>query len=180
MRLTVTLVAVALAAHTAAADPDPQPDQKSVGTAYLWSIGATAAGAGLVYAGGIGRSDALQLGGFGVMLLGPTAGHWYAGRPATIGLGARVLGVGLLGFGFANSNFLCSFDEPPSCHDDRGAQAMMLVGGGLLLAGTVWDLATLPGAVGEYNDEHRLSIAPTAARDAHGDLAPGLVLGGSF
>jgi hypothetical protein len=60
---------------------------------------------------------------------------------------------------------------------------VLFVGGGLLfLGGGIYDIATAPRAVSDWNRAHArdVTLVPTAMRDTRGDAVPGLALVGRF
>jgi hypothetical protein len=99
------------------------------------------------------------------LVLGPSVGHWYAGRSVTTGLVLRVAAAGgLAGLAVADP------------HLDHVATVFGIVGAvALFETGMLWDVATLPRAVRTYNREHAIAVAPLAT--PHGG---GLALSAAF
>lgn len=62
--------------------PAPAPT-KSESTALLWSMGVTAAGIGAFVSAAENDNEGLGWLGAGLILLGPSGGHIYAGGPVT-------------------------------------------------------------------------------------------------
>jgi hypothetical protein len=163
-------VALALLfARTAAAQPPgetpPSDGDKSLLDAYLITVGATS-GPMIVAAIAAGDSDrgpratAAGIIGTAGLLLGPSAGHWYAGEGITTGLELR------LGAGAAIATL--AFADP---HLDHDATVLGLIGAlGLWEVGIAWDCATLPRAVRRAN---RLRLAPVVTPN-------GFAIAGSF
>ena len=113
--------------------------------------------------------------GFGMMLVGPATGHWYAGELGGMGLGVRSLAV--VGTGAA---FLLAFHEDgcgSSCRNDEALGAGLLVASaGAWLASSVYDIVSAPGAVRAWNREHGVVVAPTAIVSATGQHVPGVAV----
>ena len=186
-RLACALAALALLARTAAADEPPlQPGDKDPDVALGLSLGTTVVGAGMMAGGFAAKNDTLSGGGFALALLGPSAGHLYAERPITWGLGARVLGLGVFALGVSqfklDLNFC--FDEsgcpPDPPHDNTGAGILMIAGAVLVGGGVIADIATARDAARDHNRERHLSLEPTALRGPMGETAPGFALSGTF
>jgi hypothetical protein len=123
----------------------------------------------------IGRSqtdsDALFIAGGAVLVLAPSAGHWYAGQPLTWGLPVRLLGAGLAAVG--------SF-QSISCwgEDECGGHALVIGGLVTLGAGVIIDIATAGRAARKYNESH-WQVAPTLVSDGQSH-AMGFGIGGTF
>ena len=156
-RLVVT--AIVLAAHTAAAqapgDTPPAPEaDKSLLSGYLITIAATSGpfvAAALIDPDERGHGwRGPAVGGLTIagMILGPSAGHWYAGEGLTTGLELR------LGAGAVVATLVVRdphFDRPVETLGGLfGVAAMWEVG-------VIWDAVTLPRAIRRAN--HR-AIAP--------------------
>jgi hypothetical protein len=160
MRYVVLIVI--LVARTASAQPPGEtepviPDEKSALTAYFVSALATSgpAAVGLLVFGD--RDDPRgAIGGMiatAGMVVGPTAGHWYAGRTWTTGLTLRLASMGIV------AGMVIRDQQEPL---ELGTVIVGLTAaGGLWGTGAVWDLVTLPRSVRRYNREHALVIAPT-------------------
>jgi hypothetical protein len=150
-----TLMLLLLLARTAAAEPT---EEKSVVVAYGLTIAATSvpvATAGIV--GGDDpqgtRGNVAGIVATAALLLGPSAGHWYAGETWTTGLTLRLGGAAVLG-----AMVLREQQEPLGT-------GTLIVGGmsaaGLIAAGMLWDFVTVPSAVRRANRERQLVLAPT-------------------
>lgn len=171
----VTLLLVVAATTTAHATPrkpeSPQPirEQKSEATATALAIAGTAAGAAMVIAGDNTKNDTLFLVGGAVLVLAPSAGHWYAGEPLTWGLGVRILGAGVAFTGLV---------QRIACISDCGG-GDLIVGGLIALGvGALIDIGTAGHEARTYNERH-WTVTPTlvAAGQSH---AMGLGVGGAF
>ncbi|HUQ01897.1 MAG TPA: hypothetical protein VM261_05340 [Kofleriaceae bacterium] len=158
----------------------PLPGEKSPGIAMTLSLGGTIASYVLIVAADEGQNDGLAtLGALGVFLM-PTSGHWYAGKVWTDGLTLRAAGIGAVFVGAMIALGDCGFES--ECDDEGPAIAMLILGTGAYVGGTVLDIATAPGQARRYNARLReratagsWAIAPTISRDGGG-----LVLGGRF
>lgn len=104
--------------------------------------------------------------GFAGMVLGPSAGHWYAGEGVTTGLVLRGSAVTGMVFLALRDPYL---DTP------------VATVGGLILAlgvwetGVIWDLVTLPRAVRRHNKRLDLLVTPMVT-----ERSAGLAVGGSW
>lgn len=183
MRKTWVMVALALLsmlASPAFAD-DERPDKReSVGTAL--AIGGTAAGPVLILianriAEKAANDDGAELigvvGGVFVMV-GPSLGHWYAGKPVTWGMGLRVGGLAAGGIGLL-ANYSC-IPESTTCGHRPLPIALMVAGGAALLTGTIWDLLTADDQVRHWNSRHAVTVAPVPL----GNRGAGFALVGTF
>jgi len=165
--------ALLLASTTAHAD-----GRKSAATAEGLSIAGTLGGAALTLAGIKAESGPLTLTGVGLLIVGPGAGHLYAGDADHSLLTSliRLAGLGVIGYGFSK---LPPFQCEDFCEDDEADDTQagwLLIGGAVTFLGaTVWDLVDAPRAAHRYN----LSLTPTVLPATDG-RAPGLSLGGTF
>lgn len=163
------------------------PDEKSPATALQLSLLGTGAGFGMMVAGARWDSSGLSLAGFAVTLIGPSAGHFYAGETGR-GLALTGLRVGAVAATLAGATwglFDC-FDlySEDTCEFSPGATAL-IVGGVVLGAGsTIYSLYDAPRAARRHNARERrlfLVPAPMAVQSSgSGDTGFGLHLGGSF
>ncbi len=208
MRNAVIAAAVLLSATTASAQPAmtapmappyeqtrmPVPEVKSESTATLLAIGTTLGGFALAAAGAEHEHGGVVLGGMAMMLIGPSAGHFYAGenghgiKMTLLRTGAAlVLGAGLI------SNFSAACDVAadengnggscgPTREDRETGRRMVWLGGATLVAATLYDLWDAHNAAHRANvrEARRWSIAPSIMAGASGANVPGLTLGGQF
>jgi hypothetical protein len=157
--IRVLVIVLALTAPAAADEPSPS-------TAIAISAAVTGAGLGL----GIASTFALNTGygetgllfGATLFLLGPTAGHWYAGR-TTITTGQELIIAGLVTtvIGLVGIGIECyrADDDAGSCGLPRGAPigtSLDAIGVGLVLTGVVWDIAT----AGDEARRRNRAVAP--------------------
>jgi hypothetical protein len=158
MRSIGVAVAGVLLAGSAAAEPPgetpPAPEHhKSLLRAYAISWAATALP---IAAGALIDVDSAERGwrppvggviGLAGLVIGPSAGNWYAGEGLTTGLVLRLGGTAAV--------VTLAVADP---HLDHPATVMGLLGAAALWeTGLVWDLATLPRAIRRAN--HRI-VAP--------------------
>ncbi len=168
--LVVLVLLLGTASAETIADPDVADNED---VAMALAIGTTAGSLGVVYAAA--RSSVPQLAAIGVigLVVGPSAGHFYAGEwghaLAMSGLrtaGAIVLTVGVIGA-------MSTRDDAPPPNHSR-AWDMIVVGGATYLVATVWDIVDSRGAARRANA--RLTIAPTYGATT----GAGLVVAGRF
>ena len=90
-----------------------------------------------------GQMEALLF--LGGLVVGPSLGHFYAGRPgrAFSGMGLRIVGLGGLAGAFA-----MSWDS-----DSSGAEPLALISLGLMATTLVWDIAAAPKSARIHNDK---------------------------
>ena len=170
----------------------PPAESKSESTALWYSIGGTLAAPLLFSAiGSTSNKDVFVTGvivGTGLMMVGPSFGHFYAaGRfKVTTGMGIRVIGSAVgMGAGLAvatgeNCSKHTDGQEDPCGHG--GFVLAMTVVGGSLIVGTIWDLATAGQAARNANERAaRVSwhATPLVMPSAAGTVT-GLAVGGSF
>jgi len=152
--------------------PAPPPQTKSLASAYLVTIAATsipvtisALASDNIDDHHPGQQAAFGIIGLGALLLGPSAGHWYVGEGLTTGLSLRVTGAAGIG--------MLVLTDPHANNP-----GLLITGGivsvGLIEAGMIWDLVTLPRSVRRYN-QRQLQLAPMA-----GQGTTGLSLAGTF
>lgn len=169
---SVVVATIAVAGSAAAQPADaPAPDRadKSLWSAYLLTAGATTMPMALIAVFGEGKGEAIT-GSIAIagMVLGPSAGHWYVGRPFTTGLVLRAGSAVAVGA-------LVAYDP----HLDHPVTSIAGLLGAVALweVGVIWDLVTLPRAVRRHNKRRRLQLVPMASD--RGPVA-GLAVAGSF
>lgn len=154
---------------------------KSPQTALLLSLGGTAGSVALMVAGAASNSpsgDSLMTAGLLSSLITPSLGHWYAGHYLTGGMAMRGGGGVLVIAGVAQAlGAEFASDGGDGSNGDSGA-TMLLVGAGLYVGGTIYDIATAPAAAERWNEKH-LALAPTLVSSGT-HTTVGLGLGGSF
>ncbi|GEM_PF-5155308 len=161
---------------------------KSSGTALLWAVGTTVAGIAAIGAAFDEESEGLLLLGAGLTLIGPSAGHIYAGE-GTHAVKASLLragGVVVFSLGaVANANATSDCYDAYYCEDNNSdGEAAMWIGGLIVVGSTLYDLYDAGRAVNRYNDRKRKAasyqFSPTMMSKAGGGVTPGVGVTGSF
>ena len=204
--LTAAVIAASFAAataHVAHAQPtatsptltapmNERPShRKSEKTATALAIAGTVAPLALLVGAGLAETvnqDGVAIalgvtGGVGV-IVGPSAGHWYAGKAVTTGMGIRAASVTVGFAGLVMAGLCANADEDRSVNGGCNAAPYVvttLAGLAGYVTGVVYDVATAGRAVRAANERHdlRMSVMPTAVRTSTG-LTPGLAAVGSF
>jgi hypothetical protein len=191
--LLASTVASAQPAMTAPMEPLPAPaiEMKSGSTAAVLAVGTTLGGLAVMYAGAEQRDGAVVLGGMAMMMIGPSAGHFYAGETGH-GVKMSLLRTGglvLLGVGLVTSSsvtYCAATDvEAGSCSTrdshTRG-ELMMWIGGATIVGATLYDLWDARNAAHRANEKavRSWTVAPSIMAGATGSTIPALTVGGSF
>jgi hypothetical protein len=170
----------------------PVEPPKSPWTGFALAIGTTIGGVGLVALGDhLSTFDhtsdfdgGLQLAGGALVLLGPSAGQFYVGRVATLGLGVRFVAASafLSAGAFDPPPVKCVVSSPPSCatSDDSTSAGIRIVSATLFIVGAVYDVMTAPDDIENYNHEQfaaRLTLAPIKSGAGY---VPGVGIVGQF
>ncbi len=179
--MMLAALVVGLGTRIAAAAPadvpaQPPVDERDPTTALLWSLGGTAASAGMLAVGIKANNENLIVGGLLSSLVTPSLGEIYAGKILTPGMGIRAASAVAVVYGVASS--IC-WDN---CNSSDQRTGEMLLAGGLIgyAAGTLYDIVAAPSAANEYNAAHRrLTIAPTMMNSSTGPVM-GMGIGGKF
>lgn len=162
-----------LASAIASADPD-ETGPKSPETALTLSLGGTAVSGALILVGVTDKGKAgIAVAGALSLAVTPSFGEWYSGTYLTPGMALRIgAPVGaLVTATIAASAFPCiPKDGGSNCDTNpKVFAAALLVGGGMLAAGTIYDIATAPRAARRYNHEHAgATVVPTVAPGSYG------------
>lgn len=163
-----------------AAPPAPTGGELNEGTALALSLVGTVGswalfiGSAYMSEGGDGSGVLTTVGAIGV-LVGPSIGHWYAGKYVTRGLGLRALGVAAAFTGAMVALSECGLFSEEPC-DPTGGETIALLGAGLFIAGTVDDIVTAPGRVRRHNERLAgLAVAPVLTQHS-----AGFAIGGRF
>lgn len=166
----VVVVLSASAAAPARADaPGETPPlraahhKKKMSTAFLVTLAATSGPLMISAIGGEScGSDACAapfgIVGFAGMVLGPSAGHWYAGEGVTTGLVLR---------GSAVTAMIALALRDPQLDQPVATLGGLLLAVGVWETGVIWDLVTLPRAVRRARTREVL-VAPLVGGDATG------------
>lgn len=85
------------------------------------------------------------------IVVGPSLGYFYGGKPgrAWMGIGLRVAGLG----GMVSSFAICGWDCGPGDSGYDMAWIVFIAGGGLTVGSAIVDIATVKGAVRKRNEE---------------------------
>jgi hypothetical protein len=164
----------------------PGVKPKQPGTAIFLSLSSTVVSYVLVMT----ASPASFVGIAGV-IVGPSVGHWYAGRGNAGGILLRTTASIMLTAGilraFGNEGRDCLGATAEQCaewedewkRDDRDTAIIVFGSLGVLAASSVWDIGTAGRSARRWNEAHGVTVAPVILPAAGGN-APGLVIGGRF
>lgn len=192
--LLASTIASAQPAMTAPMEPPlvSATETKSESTATALAIGTTLGGLALASAGAKHSAGTVVLGGIALMMIGPSAGHFYAGES---GHGAKMSllrtgGLLLLGVGLLASSTVTYCAAPPegetsNCgtRDSHAiGEMMMWTGGATIVGATLYDLWDAHNAAHRTNKKAARSwaVAPSIMAGASGSAIPALTVGGSF
>jgi len=156
---------------------------KDPGTARLLSVGVTGLGFVGMLAGAKENNEELAWASLGLTLIGPSAGHIYAGE------GGRALKMTLLRTaGLVTFVWGAVESTEGDCYDycyennNEEAEVAMYVGGAVVLISTLYDFYDSARAATRYNEKaaRALTLGPTMMSSAKGGTSPGVALSGSF
>jgi hypothetical protein len=175
------VVLVALRGDARAESQDSGPRSERV--AFALSTGSVIAGGALLLATTHlepeGSIEVAALTSASVLLVvGPSAGHLYAGEPGHAAVTTLVRAGGGLAFVIGMSQLLEACRDR-SCADDR--YGVYLIGGGLTIwaTGAVIDMLDAPRAARRANRRLAVQVVPALVGDT-ASRAPGLAIGGRF
>lgn len=157
-------------------EPPRAPRRKSPAVATALSLAGTAIPLTLVGVGFRHRSsDATEVkAGVLSLLLTPSAGHWYAGRVLTVGLGVRWIGgaIGVLGI---IESLRDSASETPVGDGDT----LLALSGLMILGGALADIATASSAAHDANASRAptTQLVPVAGPTPGGGVVGAAVVG---
>jgi hypothetical protein len=173
---TATAAAVLLVALAADAHAEPSRSPKDPTTATLVSVGATLVPIALGIASKNGTSG-LILATAGVVL-GPSAGHWYAGEVGWTGLAIRGLGLAATAL-VIDDSFQCAIgDGGESGKNCSLADGVLFGGVSLLIGGVIFDWLRVGDSARRAN-ARSVQIAPTVISGPQ-STGTGLGLSGAF
>jgi hypothetical protein len=169
------------------------PEAKSEGVATALSIGAITAGFAMIGSGAQNGRDGMITAGLLTMVIGPSAGHIYAGETGHAVKMSLLRGGGFVAFMIgaikATTVYAGSPAEPGcidcptrSSHNDRDNAGLLMWGGGItFVAATVYDIIDASRAARRHNAKstRMLMVAPSYAQTSSGP-APGVALSGRF
>jgi hypothetical protein len=165
---------------------------KSESTATLLAIGATTGGflaIGMASGDHDGGSPTLGALGVGLLLIGPSAGHIYAGENGhairasllrSAGVLAMLVGAVTLTSVAASD---CEFECSSSQRGDRRRGAWLLgIGAAVYVGTTIYDLVDAGSAARRENTRHAraMMFAPSVVGTRSGGAAPAVSLAGRF
>lgn len=163
----------------------PVPTLRDPGVARTLSLLGAAIPVGMV-AVGLASDDSsaeslVTLGLLGTMV-GPLAGHWYAGKIATKGLAMRLAGTAAVLVGGVML-VGCAFES--ECNSEALGTGLLIGGAAVSVGGMLHDVATADDSARAYNLAHasrspRLTLAPRLGPDGHGGMQAGLTLAGGL
>jgi len=122
------------------------------------------------------------------VMVGPTVGHWYAGRAWTNATTIRLIAgvTGLYGLVIAVSSDCDSNPgDPPSATDScesngKAAGVVAMVSLGAIIGSTAYDVITASRSAREYNARHLVVTPVTMPGPPGGHTAIGFGIGGTF
>jgi len=183
VRSLVILLVLAVAAPAHADGP------KSEQTAQLAAGLGTGVSGGLILAGFLAGDSSypynkpLMYTGLASALITPSLGQFYAGEYITLGMAARVLGVGLGTYGLTHYTQVTPCDSgvaTDTCrHLDAGAIPFLGLAAIAFVGGMAYDVADASSAVQRWNEHHGFMVAPTVVPATDGP-APGLSFVGQW
>ena len=186
MRLATYSVVAALAVATPARAEGP----KSEMTAELLSGVGTGVSSALILAGFLDQNadqpfnKPLMYTGLATAAITPSLGQIYAGDYFTIGMAARVVGIGIATYG------LTHYTKSVMCDDakvsgqmcktlDSGAFPLLGLAAIAFVGGIAYDVGDAAPAVQRWNERHGFTIAPAVMPGPNGPAA-GLSVAGQF
>jgi hypothetical protein len=163
----------------------PALAEKKRSTAKNLSIAGTVASSGLIVASALFAdrdpvNRPLFIAGLASSIVTPSLGQFYAGEYLTVGMGIRVLAVGLATYAVFNQ----TESKPCGVQGDRceslSQEAVVLLGisGIGFIAGMAYDVYDAPEAADRHNKKHGIYV--NAARATDGSAIPVVGLSGNF
>ena len=158
---------------------------KRPGTAQALAVGVTGLGLVAIFAGADDNNEELALAGLGMTLIGPSAGHIYAGENGHALKMTLLRTGGLLTFIWGAVKQNSSYDCIDYCYEDTSdneGETAMYVGGAVFVLGTLYDIYDSGRAARRYNEKaaRALTVGPTMMSAANGGTSPGVALSGRF
>jgi hypothetical protein len=192
VRAIPLLLVLCVAGRADANSVRPVDPPKSPRIGFALAVGSTVGGVGLLALADHLSSfdhtsdfdDGLQFAGGALVLLGPSAGQFYVGRVATLGLGVRFVAASAFLFAgaFDPPAVKCVVSSPSSCAtpDDSTSAGIRIVSATVFIVGAAYDVMTAPGDIKSYNDDWfdaRLTLAPIKSGVGY---LPGIGIVGQF
>jgi hypothetical protein len=160
---------------------------KSEGVATMLSIGATAAGFALISAGANNENGGAMALGVGALMIGPSAGHIYAGENSHAvkmsllrGGSFVVFMAGVLQLTTASVDSECIDWCGPSNDERTKGERMMWVGGLTFVAATVYDILDASRAARRRNNKNRGYVMMPMMVQSSAGPAPAVGMSGRF
>jgi len=158
---------------------------KRPGTAQALAVGVTGLGLVAILGGADDNNEELALAGLGMMLIGPSAGHIYAGENGHALKMTLLRTGGFLTFLWGAVKQTSSYDCIDYCYEDTSdneGETAMYLGGAVFVLGTLYDIYDSGRAARRYNTKaaRALTLGPTMMSAAQGQTSPGVALSGSF
>jgi hypothetical protein len=183
---SVVVVSVVLAAGVPAHAESPKSEQ----TAFILAGTGTGVSSALILAGFLGGDSSypfnqpLMYAGLASAAITPSLGQFYAGEYLTIGMAARVVGVGLATYGLTHYTHTTTCDTAHMAGTvckSLGSEAIPFLGLAAIafVGGMAYDVGDADDAARRWNARHGFVIAPSIVPSASGP-APGLSIAGQF
>lgn len=186
----LTIVSVLCVVRPARAQPlsTPAPELKaqqappgstrSEAFATVLALGSTIAGVAVLDVGVRHNSTELNVLAFGLLTIGPSAGHIYSGEIGHSTLMTALRAVSIVAFGGGLISGMCE----ESCGSE-GAAMVMFYGGAVTYGiATFYDLVDAYASARRYNQRQRRAVAitPAIVQSAGDGKAPAILVSGSF
>jgi hypothetical protein len=172
----------------AAAVPAHAEGPKSEQTAQILSGVGTGVSSVLILAGFLDENSSqpfnkpLMYTGLASAAITPSLGQFYAGDYITIGMAARVVGVGIATYALTHytKDAMCDVANMTGCKTlDSGAFPLLGLAAIAFVGGMAYDVGDAGPAVQRWNEHHGFQIAPAVVPGANGPAA-GLSVVGQF
>lgn len=182
------LVVVSVSTHAHADDAEAPPDHKSEATATEIALLTTVAGYGLMIGGARAEQGGLSGTGAVLALIGPSAGHIYAGegKHAVGGTllrtgGLMIMAMGLIPLTSAADEGAPNPNGTSHDNDHSGGRTMVAVGAAIFIGSTIYDIVDASRAAERTNKKNaaKYQVMPAPIMTANG-VAPGLTFSGQF
>jgi hypothetical protein len=173
-RLSIAIIIVMVMAQGVARADDDDDGPRTPDTALALSVAGTAVSGGLIAFGALDKGHgAYAAAGALSLAITPSFGEWYSGSYFTTGMALRLgAPVGaLVAYGIAGTAFSCiPKDGGDTCETSpKALGAGVIVGGGMLAAGILYDIATARRAARRYNHDHAsAAVVPVVTSGGYG------------
>lgn len=148
----------------------------------MYALGTTALGLGAVLVAAEENNAALGWTGILVSLIGPSAGHIYAGESGHAVKASLLRTGGFVTFVAGAISASSVADCIDYCEGSGDGEGLMLLGGAVVVGATLYDFWDAARAARRTNEKQQRAylVGPTMMSQTAGGLAPGLALSGSF